>query len=387
MTMPESGTLAQAELRPLSQLHYAHGKPLLRALLKQEFRDFCVDERIGFTLTGSGEHFCLRVRKTDLTTLDVAQRIAQLTGAAMADIGYTGMKDKRAVCTQWFSLPLEAAAEGRLASIEGDALEILETQRNERKIKIGSHKSNRFRVRLRQCVGKQSEFDARLLAIKAHGVPNYFGAQRFGWQMSNITQLLELITATLAPAEDFRLPSRPKSKLKRYKRGMLYSAGRAYLFNQLLCSRLQAGNWNQYIAGDVLNLNGTSRYFLLAGDEDWDQALQERLDRFDIHISGPLAGSQDLKDKYISSGEAADIEYAVLKQFQPLLEGLKYFGLKAARRPLRFMPAELEWCWLDAGSLELSFSLGRGSYATSLLRELCDTGQTSALQGRAGSTE
>jgi len=391
MTIPEPVVKATAALLPLSQLNYALGSPPLRAIMKQEFNDFCVDESIGFALTGSGEHFCLRLRKTDLTTLDVAQRIATLTGTNMADIGYCGMKDKHAVCTQWFSLPLEMAAEGRIASIEDDCLEILETDRNIRKIKIGSHKSNQFRIILRQCAGKQSEFDARLLAIKQQGAPNYFGAQRFGRQLSNITQLLELIATIPGLLVDSSSPSRPKSKselnlnlrprpkpkLQRHKRSMLYSAGRAYLFNQLLCRRLQLGNWNRYIAGDVLNLNGTSRYFLLKGDNDWDQALQERLDGFDIHISGPLAGSQDLKDKYISSGEAADIEYAVLQQFQPLLDGLQYFGLKAARRPLRFMPTELEWRWLDASTLELRFGLGRGSYATSLLRELCGTDQVS----------
>ena len=154
---------------------------------------------------------------------------------------------------------------------------------------------------------------------------------------------------------------------------MLYSAGRAYLFNQLLSARLRGGNWNRYVSGDVLNLDGSSRYFLLQGDEDWDQILQRRLDGFDIHISGPLAGITDPKDKYISSGEAADIEDAVLKQFPALVDGLCHFGLKAARRALRFTAGELEWNWLDAGELELRFALGRGSYATSLLREICDT--------------
>lgn len=367
MTMPEAAAPRRAEIIPLKDLHHARSPSPLRATLKQECSDFRVDEDLGFALTGAGEHLCLRVKKINLSTLAVAERIARLSGAGMVDIGYAGIKDRRAESTQWFSLPLEPEREGLIRAIEEDGLTILESRRNSRKIRIGSHKGNRFRIRLRHCVGARSEFEHALAAIKQTGVPNYFGAQRFGRDMTNVTQLLALI----ATAGDDSAEPRPKRR--RYKRGMLYSAGRAYLFNQLLSARLQAANWSRYVAGDVLNLDGTGRYFLLPSAGDWDPTLQRRLDSFDIHISGPLAGSIDPKDKYVSSGEAADIEDAVLKQFPTLVNGLCHFGLKAARRALRFTAAELEWCWLDTGELELRFALGRGCYATSLLRELCDT--------------
>ncbi len=115
-----------------------------------------------------------------------------------------------------------------------------------------------------------------------------------------------------------------------------------------------------------------------------------RLEQFDIHITGPLPGEIDSKDKYVSYGEAADIEDAVCKEFSTLMAGLKHFGLKAARRPLRFRPIDLSWEWRQSdgcgrsaqrsterpegpGDLLLDFSLGKGAYATSLLRELCVT--------------
>jgi len=164
---------------------------------------------------------------------------------------------------------------------------------------------------------------------------------------------------------------------------MLFSAARSYLFNQLLSRRLELGNWNAYTAGDVLNLAGTDRSFALATGVEWDWSLQQRLEDFDIHITGPLPGEVDPKDKYISSGEAADIEEAVCKQFKTLLAGLRHFGLKTARRPLRFRPIDLAWEWQKseqkdgASNLLLDFSLGKGAYATSLLRELCVTREPS----------
>jgi len=48
---------------------------------------------------------------------------------------------------------------------------------------------------------------------------------------------------------------------------------------------------------------------------------------------------------------------------------LEKAGLDYTRRPLRFLPQELTWKQLDAG-IQLSFTLGRGQYATSLIREL-----------------
>ena len=121
------------------------------------------------------------------------------------------------------------------------------------------------------------------------------------------------------------------------------------------------------------------RSFVLKEQDEWDAILQQRLEDFDIHITGPLPGEIDSKDKYVSYGKAADIEDAVCKEFNTLLVGLRHFGLQAARRPLRFRPIDLTWEWLQSEQSEgssdllLDFSLGKGAYATSLLRELCVT--------------
>lgn len=359
-----------SRLIPLEELSYVAERPLHSALIKQRFEDFCVDEELGFALTGQGEHLCVQVRKTDLSTTDVVRRLSESTGADLHRIGYSGLKDKRGECTQWFSLQIPEHQAQALTGIEDRRLQILDTARNARKIKTGSHKSNRFKIRLRECNGPQSGFEQSLARIKRSGVPNYFGAQRFGNHMSNVTQVLELMQSE--PDADHARPS-SRRRPGRFKRGMLYSAARAYLFNQLLSTRLRLGNWSSYLAGDVLNLDGTSRCFVLDDDQQWDQELEQRLQCFDIHITGALSGASDSKDKYISRRAAADIEEAVFKQFNLLVAGLKKFGLKASRRALRFVPDNLEWRWLAEHDLELNFSLPRGTYATSLLRELCNT--------------
>ena len=364
----------------LDTLAFANGKPGFAATFKQKFTDFCVDEQLSFPFTEKGEHAYLWIEKIDRSTVDVAKKLSEITGVHGSEIGYSGMKDRRAETRQWFSIKLSADRESELTACESDSLRIVETHRNSRKLKIGSHRSNHFRVLLRDCDGSRDEFEERLAQIEAGGVPNYFGSQRFGRGLSNLTQVQAWMGAALdadsGSAIDVAAGAIPK---QRFKRSMLFSAARSHLFNQLLSQRLELGNWNAYTAGDVLNLAGTDRSFTLAKGVEWNSTLQQRLEGFDIHITGPLPGGIDPKDKYVSYGEAADIEEAVCKKFNTLLAGLRHFGLKTARRPLRFRPIDLAWEWQQseqkdgASNLLLDFSLGKGAYATSLLRELCVT--------------
>lgn len=351
----------------LEALAFAGAPPAGSALIKQEFIDFQVDEELGFDFTGSGEHLCVQVRKTDVSTPDVARRLSETTGVPLAEIGYAGMKDRRGVCSQWFSLQLPPEQESRLAAVEDETLSLLTSQRNSRKLKIGSHRRNHFAIRLRDCEGGREVFEAQLLQLQQTGVPNYFGAQRFGRDLSNLTQVAALMQEVMAGDAGAAV----KTGGRNFRRGMLYSAARSYLFNLVLSRRLEAGNWDRYVEGDVLNLNGTERCFRVNPESAWDEVLEKRLQSFDIHITGPLAGENDPKDKYLSRAEAADIEGAVLQQYPTLVQGLKRCGLTAARRALRFQPIDLAWEWEEDAVLQLRFSLSKGCYATSLLRELC----------------
>lgn len=359
--------LGEGEFATLDSLAYAFGPPDLGATIKQEFEDFIVDEELGFDCTGQGEHLYLRVRKQDMSTPDVARRLQSLTRVPSTAIGYAGMKDRRGDCTQWFSVQLPAAEEGRINALEDNGLAVLETRRNRRKLKIGSHKQNHFQIRLRHCKGDPASFAQRLNQVQAAGVPNYFCEQRFGRDLGNLSQVQALMEGLLV---NNHASTRRHAGNQQFRQGMLYSAARAYLFNQVLSRRVAAGSWDKYLCGDVLNLAGTDRCFNVA-DGAWDETLQRRLQEFDIHLTGPLAGMVDPKDKYISRGKAADIEEAVLGEYPTLAKGLVRCGLVASRRPLRFMPAQLQWEWESSTSLCLRFSLSRGCYATSLLREIC----------------
>ena len=71
------------------------------------------------------------------------------------------------------------------------------------------------------------------------------------------------------------------------------------------------------------------------------------------------------------------MERLVCKDFSEIVNGLAWWGVEEGRRPLRFRIERLVWHWLDSETLELSFSLPTGAYATSLRRELCQVEDSS----------
>ncbi|MEM7257742.1 MAG: tRNA pseudouridine(13) synthase TruD, partial [Pseudomonadota bacterium] len=154
----------------------------------------------------------------------------------------------------------------------------------------------------------------------------------------------------------------------RFKRGIYLSAVRAYLFNLVLAKRIEQGNWNHIVDGELCILDGSNSVFV---HDNTDDSIQKRCAQFDIHPSGPLCG----RGTSLSIAQAADIEADALSEHVELMQGLEKAGVTLARRALRALPNQLQWQWLDHKTLQLSFRLRRGVYATSLLAELAQISQ------------
>ena len=75
-----------------------------------------MDEQLGFKPTEKGEHLYLRIEKTDQSTVDVAKRLSEVSGVHGSEIGYSGMKDRRAQTRQWFSIKLPPKQRWRAGS-------------------------------------------------------------------------------------------------------------------------------------------------------------------------------------------------------------------------------------------------------------------------------
>ena len=334
----------------MSALACAHGAPLLAARIRSSAEDFFVEELPAFEASGAGEHLLLTIEKRGMNTAFAAKRIATWAGVDESAIGIAGMKDRHAVTRQRFTVWLPKRIAPDIAALQSDDLRVLDHAWHARKLPRGALAGNRFVLVLRDIEGDVAAIQTRLQAIAAQGVPNYFGEQRFGRGGGNVQQAVAMFAGR---------------RVKREERSMLLSAARSELFNRVLAARVEAGNWNAAVDGDVWMLDGSRSVF---GPEAFTDELQARLTAFDIHPTGPLWGEGELRGIDAARG----VELAALEgdTASRLRAGLERAGLKQERRALRLRPDGLAWRWLDDGALELRFDLPPGCYATTVLREL-----------------
>jgi len=335
---------------PTASLAYASGKPAASGRMRHTPDDFQVTEIPLLEPDGAGEHVWLWIRKRGENTLYVAEQLSRLAGVHPRQVSFAGLKDRHAVTEQWFSVQLPGKEEPPWETLNSATLTVLRHARHSRKLRRGALQGNTFRITLRDISGDPAELEYRLGVIAREGVPNYFGEQRFGRNGSNLQ------TAD-------RLFSNPKLRLSRNKRSLILSAARSLLFNQVLSTRVNAGNWNTPLAGDAMQLDGSHSYFI-AGTIDAD--LVERLATQDIHPTGPLHG----RGVNPSQDACRELEAMVLADHANWCAGLEAAGLQQDRRALRLKVADLGWQRGSSGELVLTFSLPAGAYATSVLREV-----------------
>jgi tRNA pseudouridine13 synthase len=302
----------------------AYGALNATAVFRYQPEDFKVDEDLGFELTGVGEHVFLQVLKRGENTAWVAGKIAELAKINVNDVGYAGRKDRHAVTTQWFSVYLPKAPEPDWMLLNSETIHVISVSRHQQKLRRGDHRQNYFVIRLRDIqTDDRAELEQRINAVFTFGVPNYFGEQRFGFNGNNLSEADDILVGG----------KRYKDK---QKRGLMLSAGRSYLFNQVLAARIVAGNWLELMPGDP---------------------KQEP--------SGPLWG----RGRSLAVDDLLTLEQNVLMDWQQWCDGLEHAGLSQERRPLRLLPSNASWRWIK-DDLELAFSLAGGEFATAVLREL-----------------
>lgn len=337
----------------------AHGPVTARGRLKATPEDFRVDEVLGFEADGEGPHALLTVEKRGANTRWVAAELARHAGLQARDVGYAGLKDRHAVTTQHFTVPIEGRPEPDWSAIAASDFRVLKAVRQRRKLKIGALEGNRFRITLRDLSQPAESLLPKLEIIAKRGVPNYFGLQRFGHSGGNIAKAEAMLVGGRR-IHDRRL------------RSMLLSSARSLIFNDLLSERVKAGSWDRLLSGEVLMLDGSHSVFK---SDASDTALEGRLAEHDVHPTGPLWG----RGEPATAGEARALEDQVMQAHAALAKGLEAAGLAAARRALRLPVRELAWEHPDAHTLVLGFFLPAGAYATTVLQELLET--ESAVEG------
>jgi tRNA pseudouridine13 synthase len=342
------------QLAPIpTDLPCAWGGPAGTGSIRVQPEDFQVTEIPLVTPDENGEHVWLYIRKRGTNTQWVARQLARHACAGLSRVSYAGLKDRHALTEQWFSVHLPGKPGPDWQALNNETLQVLDVRRHSRKLKRGTLLGNRFCITVRDVQADAGLMEQRLQAIQDGGMPNFFGSQRFGREGDNLRQAARLL-------------NQPKSRLPQHKRSLYLSAVRSALFNRVLAARIEQRCWNTALPGEALQLAGKSACFVM---QQPDHELQQRLERNEVHPTGPLCGEGPV----LPTGEAADYEQSVLRPWNNWVQGLKQFRLAAARRALRVHPGDLSWKIDADGSCSMRFFLPAGSYATVLLREVLAT--------------
>jgi tRNA pseudouridine13 synthase len=322
--------MTNAQYTTLPQWPNANPASGAGATLKLLNEDFIVTELPLQLPSGAGEHIWLDIEKNGANTAFVAQQLAEAAGVEERDVGYAGLKDRYAITRQWFSIYRPKGETPDLTQLQHPEFKVLSQSRHVKKLRPGDLQGNRFRIVLRDVTGDRDAIETNLKAVASQGVPNYFGAQRFGFEGGNVEQGRAML------AREIRVRN-PK------KKGIYLSAVRSFVFNEVLALRMQQGLWGQTLPGDVMDEAGLP--------------------------TGPLWG----RGRVSTTDQAQALEMGVAERHATLCAGMEYAGLDQERRALVAKPVDMTWEWPQADQLVLAFSLPAGNYATTVLNEILRT--------------
>jgi tRNA pseudouridine13 synthase len=365
--------------------------------IKRTPEEFVVEEVPAYEPCGSGEHLFVRFRKRGLTTPDAAGAIARAVGVRVRDVGIAGMKDKVAVTTQTISLPIAPKSgdelERRVRSLAIDGIAILDARRHTSKLRTGHLAANRFSIMVSGIEPERfEEVAASLQELSRSGLPNSFGAQRFGRDGENADKARHWLSGRGAPPRDPRL------------KRLLFSALQADLFNRLLAVRVADGTWSTPLDGDLVKRSRGHALFLWRGKEEQQLVPAEgelgEGPRGTPLPTGPIFGLKMRQPE----GVPLEIEQRVLHEGLGegvVLENTRSLG-EGTRRPLCLWlddfaierigttappvtSAEGETTYgvrdrLEEGGMRVHFVLPKGGYATSVLAKVLSLDEGAARE-------
>jgi tRNA pseudouridine13 synthase len=334
--------------------HLTATVPAIPGRIRHDPGDFRVEEVPAYTPSGHGEHLFVQFEKTDLTTPEAVRRLARALSVPPQAASFAGMKDRRAITTQWASFAGASPEAATHAAVEG--VRVLASAPHHRKLRTGHLRANRFQILVRDVPGSRwPDIPHMLDTLLRTGVPNYYEAQRFGRDGGNLDRARRWLVEGGRPPRD------------RSRRKWDVSVLQSWLFNEVLAARIRAGDLARALPGDLMRREETGGLFV----SDGPGADQERVDQWEISPTGPMFGPR----MRWPEAEARDREQAALDDAGLSTAHLERFGRagQGTRRALRVRPGDARAERVSEG-VRLTFELPTGAYATGLLRELFKEG-------------
>ncbi len=310
----------------------------------QNENDFIVEE-LPIKFTGRGNFIVAKIKKKNLGTWDLLDKLSRSLRVYENELGYAGLKDKNATTTQYISIPRKYAKD--LKKFRHAKIEIQETFLHSSKLNIGDLEGNIFEINLHE-VNQEDvrKMEKILKEICKIGMPNYFGFQRFGHEgEKNLEKARKYIY------EDLIIKDRKIAK-------MLVSAYQSDFFNKWLVHRLNKSNESfKIFDGDVFREYSKNNFFT---PKNLNEKILKDFENKKIVSTGLLPGRYAFR----SISKAREIE----EKYDDI-----YIQEKGYRRDALVYPKNIAIKYnKETKKCKLKFSLPKGSYATVLIENIAN---------------
>jgi len=327
--------------------------------LKQVPEDFIVREVKKLDIKG-GRFAYIKVKKKLRNTLNVAKEISRQLSLKEKQVGFAGSKDKHAITEQYFSV--EGVNEERInnLNIENVSFEFVGYGKNP--ISLGDLEGNEFEIVIRN-------LDSNFINVKEIDfVANYFDEQRFSLHNADIGK--HLIKKEFDKVMDLIDDSRANNHLKKHPKD--YIGALKKLSPRLLKMYVHAYQsylWNETLAEYLRSYDGKEVAYSLGKFV----FVSERLD-----LKVPLIGfDTELKDEKIKGiirvlmkKEEISFDNFVIKQIPDLSREGELRSAFVDVKEFKLFNVEEDELNPGKKKVKVSFVLGKGSYATIVIRKL-----------------
>lgn len=339
-------------------------------ILKQQLEDFIVKEISNVKVNDQGNYTYFKLKKRNRNTLDVIKEIAKQLNLKEKQVGFAGSKDKNAITEQLISI--KNVSKKKISSIKIENADLKLVGYGNEPISLGGLEGNGFKIIVRNL----EEFSIDKVTFTPNYIPNYFDEQRFS--LHNLDIGRHLVKKEFKDAVRLINDTRCKKHLEKHERDfigalkklplrllrMYVNAYQSYLWNRTLAEHLRE---NGKILKEVTYSLGK---FVFVNDFDKFLDLEVPLIGFGIEIK-----NTKIKEtiKNLMKKENLDFADFVIKQIPELsLEGeLRKAFVEV--KDLKIGKVENDELNLGKKKVKLSFSLGKGSYATMAVRSLINS--------------
>lgn len=365
---------------------YGTSTPGIGGQIKRNFEDFKVQENL--SRLPKGQDYGLYIlHKNNVTTFNAIDRISKILNISKGRIRYAGIKDKKAITSQYITI--EDFTDQDI-DLDDNNLQLEKVDNVKRPIRSDDIRSNEFTITIRNVNGNIEQRLQKLRKEIKDGIPNFYGTQRFGslrpvthhvgrellnrnyrgavhkyltWTCPNEPQKYSQVRRRLGSSKDYNealeyfpqtlnyetdllqkiVEIEPDRKqewakvfitLPRNLRRLFIHAYQSYIFNVSLSEFISGREKIENFPAKVVGY-GTS----LTTNHDFDQVIKNNLDQDGIV-------PQDFKFKNMGELTSQGTIRAAL--MQPLIEIEK----------------------IDENKVTVSFELKSGRYATILIREI-----------------